>query len=101
MDSLKNELNLTGSLKELTILKIYSVLYILICVGYMIYNWEVLNYAEGWGMVGIIGLISLGILGIIIDLILIKLIRPKWLFHLIEFLIVFFFSIELWISFNK
>ncbi|GAB2763627.1 hypothetical protein [Salinimicrobium soli] len=101
MSTLKTTSDVSGQVKKLTILKVYSLIYIFGCLGFALLNWKVLTYEEGWGMVGMIGLISLGLLGLIVDFILIKLIPTKWLFHLIELLIVFFFSIELWISFKK
>ena len=49
---------------------------------------------------GMVGLISFGIAGLIIDYVLRKLIKNKWILNIIELIIVFFFSIELWITNN-
>ncbi|MFD0975414.1 hypothetical protein [Salinimicrobium gaetbulicola] len=86
------------TMKKLTPLKVFSVLYIFACVGYIIFNWETLTQAEGWGMVYMIGLLSAGFIGLLIDLVLIKLIKLNWIFYFAEILLIFFFSIELWIE---
>ncbi|ALM08248.1 hypothetical protein SB49_10875 [Sediminicola sp. YIK13] len=83
---------------KFTVLKGFSLLFILGCLLFTMVKWSTLSYEEGWGVVGMIGLISLGLAGLILDFVLTKLIKNKWLLNLIELLVLFFFSIELWIS---
>ena len=87
-------------MKKFTILSCCSILFIVGCLFYTGINWRILSQAEGWGVVGMVGLISFGIAGLIIDYVLRKLIKNKWILNIIELIIVFFFSIELWITNN-
>ncbi len=87
-------------MKKFTILNSFSVLFIAGCLIYAAINWRVLSHEEGWGVVGMVGLISFGILGLLVDYVLRKLIRNKWILNVIELIIVFFCSIELWIITN-
>lgn len=64
----------------------------------MILNRDILTQAEGWGMVYMISLISCGLVGLAVDLILLLVIKKNWIFHLTEALLVFFFSVELWME---
>ncbi len=87
-------------MKKLTILSSFSILFLAGCLIYSIINWKVLSHAEGWGVVAIFGLISIGLAGLLVDFVLRKLIKNKWILNVIELIIVFFFSIELWITIN-
>ena len=85
-------------MKKFTILNCCGVLFIVGCLFYTGINWRILSHEEGWGVVGLVGLISCGIAGLIIDYVLRKLIKNKWILNIIELIIVFFFSIELLIT---
>lgn len=88
-------------IKNITILKGYSLIYVACCLIYTVANWEILSAGEGWGVVYMIGFIVIGILGLLIDFILRLLIKNRKLLNLIETILVLMFSIELWIELNR
>ena len=57
-------------IKNWTILRVYFLIYVLICLIYTIANWKTLSFEEGWGVVYMIDLISIGLIGLFDDLIL-------------------------------
>jgi hypothetical protein len=87
-------------MKKLTILNVYSIILILVSIIYTIWNWNVLSHGEGWGVVFMVGFFLSGFIGLIIDFILRYLIKNRLILNVTEFVIVFFFSIELWIELN-
>ncbi len=87
-------------MKPFTVLKVFSIFYIISCLIYTLIKWKVLSNAEGWGIVYMLGLISFGLIGLLIDFILIKTIKNKWLLNSIELIIVIIFIMELWIEIN-
>ncbi|TRZ42452.1 hypothetical protein [Robertkochia solimangrovi] len=88
-------------MKKPTVLKIYSLLYLIGCIIFTILNYSNLDKGEGWGLVLMIGLISMGIIGLILDFFLTKLIQNKITLNLTELFIVLIFSIELLIKIKK
>ncbi len=91
----------THNMRKPTVLKIFSLLYLIGCIIFSILNYSNLVKEEGWGMVGMIGLISIGIMGLIIDLVLIKLIKNKLTLNFTELLIVLLFLSEFVIVLKK
>ena len=83
-------------MKNLTILKGFSLLFIFCCVVYTVVKWKTLSQGEGWGVVFMMPLILSGFIGLILDFILIKLVRNKRILNAIELVIVLIFSITLW-----
>ena len=92
---------ITRFIKNITILKGYSILYLTCCLLYTIIKYKTLSSGEGWGVVYMIALIAFGILGLLIDYILTLLIKNKILLNLIGLILVLMFSIELWIGLNR
>jgi len=45
-----------------SILNIYSIVFLLGCIGFTIYNYDQLSEGEGWGVVGMVGLLGFGVL---------------------------------------
>jgi len=87
-------------MKPFTVLKVFSILYIVSCLIYTVIKWKTLSNGEGWGVVYVFGLISFGLIGLLMDFILLKTIKNKWLLNSIELVIVVIFSMELWIEIN-
>lgn len=83
-------------MKNFTILKGYSLLFIFFCVAYTVVKWKTLSQGEGWGGVFMMPLIFSGFIGLILDFILIKLVRNKRILNTIELIIVLIFSITIW-----
>lgn len=84
--------------KNITILKGYSLIYLICCLLYTITNYKTLSSGEGWGVVYMIGLIAFGTLGLLIDYILVLLIKNKILLNVVGIVLVLIFSIELWVE---
>lgn len=82
--------------KSLTILKSFSILFILGCLLYTAMKWKTLAYEEGWGVVFMIPLFLFGFIGLTLDFILTKMIKNKWLINIIGLVIVLIFSLTLW-----
>lgn len=62
---------------KITILNALSYSYILSCLAYTIFKWEILSKEEGWGVVAMIGLIAIGLVPLLIDLVLQAFIKKK------------------------
>ena len=60
-----------------SILKIYSIIFLISCVGYTIYNYDQLSEGEGWGVVGMVGLFGFGVLLFVGDIVVRNLIKNK------------------------
>lgn len=88
-------------IKNITVLKVYSLIYLVCCSIYTVVNWDILSAGEGWGVVYMVGLISIGFLGLLIDFIMTLLIKNKKLLNLTETVLVLMFSIQLWIELNR
>jgi hypothetical protein len=88
-------------IKNMTILKGYSLVYLAFCLIFTIIKWETLSNGEGWGVVYMIGLISAGLFGLLIDFIMNLLIKNKKVLNGIGIILVLIFSIELWIELNR
>lgn len=72
---------------KITILKALSYLYILGCLVYTIFKWEILSKEEGWGVVAMLGLISIGLIPLLIDLVLLAFIKKKTTLNVIGLLV--------------
>jgi uncharacterized PurR-regulated membrane protein YhhQ (DUF165 family) len=70
-----------------TILTIYSLLFLVACIGFTIYNYDQLSEGEGWGIVGMIGLFGFGVLLFVIDIIVRNLFKNKMTANLIGLLV--------------
>ena len=53
-----------------SILNIYSIVFLIGCIGFTIYNYDQLSEGEGWGIVGMVGLLGFGILLFIGDIVI-------------------------------
>ena len=60
-----------------SILNIYSIVFLIGCIGFTIYNYDQLSEGEGWGMVGMVGLLGFGILLFISDIVIRNLFKDK------------------------
>lgn len=81
-------------IKQLTILKICSLLLLIGSSAFTFVNWKTLSESEGWGIIAMVPLFLFGIIGYGIDFILTKLIKNKLSLNLIEVVIVLFFLME-------
>ncbi|UGU18155.1 hypothetical protein LS482_09770 [Sinomicrobium kalidii] len=72
---------------KITILNALSYLYILGCLVYTIFKWEILSKEEGWGVVAMLGLISIGLIPLLIDLVLQAFIKKKTTLNIIGLLV--------------
>lgn len=85
-------------IKNITILKGYSLIYLACCLIFTIIKWETLSEEEGWGVVYMIALTSAGLFGLLIDFVMTLLIKNKKILNGIGIILVLLFSIELWIE---
>ena len=83
-------------LKNMTILKGYSLIYLVCCLIYTIAKWETLSHGEGWGVVYMIGIVTIGLFGLGIDFVMKLLIKNKKILNAIGIVLIILFSIELW-----
>ena len=72
-----------------------SYIFILSCLIYTGYKWQVLSKGEGWGVVGMVGLITIGLIPLLIDLVLQFFIKKYATLNLIGLLVVIFIVISL------
>ena len=72
---------------RITILNSLSYLFILSCVIYTLYKWQVLSKGEGWGVVAMVGLMSIGLIPLSADLILQFFIKKKTTLNLVGLLV--------------
>lgn len=72
---------------KITILNALSYLYILGCLVYTIFKWEILSKEEGWGVVAMFGLIVIGLIPLLIDLVLQAFIKKKTTLNIIGLLV--------------
>ena len=62
-----------------TVLSAYSLILLLIVIGYSLINYEVLAGNGGWGIVGMFGLAGMGVALIVVDRILVAIVKkPLW-----------------------
>ena len=66
-----------------SILKIYSIIFLVGCIGFTVYNYDQLSEGEGWGVVGMVGLLGFGLLLLVVDIILHNIIKNKTLANII------------------
>ena len=55
---------------RLSILNVYAMLFLAICIGYTIINYKALSEGEGWGVVFMIGLCGIGIVLLVLDIVI-------------------------------
>ncbi len=55
---------------RITILNTLSYLFVLGCLIYTIYKWQILSKEEGWGVVAMVGLMAISLIPLLIDLVL-------------------------------
>lgn len=72
---------------RLTIVNVTGFLYVIVVLGYTIFNWEILSKGESWGLVPMIFLFFLGIAALIIDFILQLFIKDIWKLISLEIII--------------
>lgn len=72
---------------RITILNTLSYLFILGCLIYTIYKWQILSKEEGWGVVAMVGLMAIGLIPLLADLILQFFLKKKTTLNLIGLLI--------------
>lgn len=60
-----------------SILKIYSIVFLIGCIGFTIYNYAQLSEGEGWGVVGMVGLLGFGVLLFVGDIVIRNLFKNK------------------------
>jgi len=82
--------------KNMTILKGYSLIYLVCFLIYTIAKWETLSHGEGWGVVYMVGLITIGLFGLGIDFAMRLLIKNKKILNAIGITTIILFSIGLW-----
>jgi hypothetical protein len=70
-----------------TILNIYSLVFLVACIGFTIYNYDELSGNGGWGMVGMVGLFGFGVSLFVGDMIIRKIFPNKIITNLIGFLV--------------
>lgn len=62
---------------RISILKLYTFLFLAWCVVHTVFNYEQLSGHEGWGIVAMIGLVGFGMLLFIVDIILNNLVKNR------------------------
>lgn len=72
---------------RITILNTLSYLFILGCLIYTIYKWQILSKEEGWGVVAMVGLMSIGLIPLFADLILQFFLKKKTTLNLVGLLV--------------
>jgi uncharacterized PurR-regulated membrane protein YhhQ (DUF165 family) len=70
-----------------SILTIYSLLFLAVCIGFTLYNYEQLSEGEGWGIVGMIGLFGFGVLLFVIDIVIRNIFKNKTTVNIIGLLV--------------
>ena len=62
-----------------TVLSAYSLILLLIVIGYSLINYQVLAGNGGWGIVGMFGLAGIGVALIVVDRVLVAIAKkPLW-----------------------
>ena len=62
-----------------TVLSAYSLILLLIVIGYSLINYQVLAGNGGWGIVGMFGLAGMGVALIVVDRVLVAIAKkPLW-----------------------
>jgi hypothetical protein len=84
---------------KLTILNSFSIIYLILCVSFLIIKWKMLNRFEGWGILGMEILIGIGLFGLLLDLVLKLIIKNKNTLNIIEKIIVWSYILLLAIFF--
>jgi hypothetical protein len=80
---------------RLSILRIYSIIFLTVCFAFTIYNYRQLSEAEGWGMVGMIGLAGLGLILFVVDIVIWNLIRNRWIANLLGLVIALLVTVAI------
>lgn len=79
-------------MRKWTILNVYFLIFILLCLLFTLLNWKQLSREEGWGIIYMIGLILVGLGGLGLDVILNKLIKNNKILFTLEVVIALVFS---------
>lgn len=86
-------------MRNMTLLKVYFLIYLISCLTIILFNWRLIAY-EGISEISfMLEFILIGILGLLIDWILVKMVNNEQVFHGLELLVVFVFSIIVWNKF--
>ena len=78
---------MTKRKSQLSILKVYAIVFLLGCIGFTIFNYDQLSAGEGWGIVGMVGLFGFGGVLLVADLILHNLITSRMARNIIGILL--------------
>ena len=60
-----------------SILNIYSIIFLIGCIGFTIYNYDQLSEGEGWGIVAMFGLFGFGVLLFVGNIVISNLFKNK------------------------
>ncbi|WP_298423399.1 hypothetical protein [uncultured Kordia sp.] len=83
-------------MKNLTILKMYFIIYLVSCFIYFLADWQIIVNENISRIVFIIQLILIGFGGLFLDWMLQKMIKNKKVFHGLELLLIVVFTIIVW-----
>lgn len=83
-------------MKNITILKVYFVIYLVSCFIFMLTNWQIIVNESISRIVFVIQLILIGFGGLFLDWVLQKIIKNKKVFHGLELLFVVVFTLIVW-----
>jgi hypothetical protein len=82
--------------KKISVLFVFSVLSILLCLGIMIFDFKTINDPFGYGLIAMTVGIVLGLFGILLDFILSLVIKNKIALNITELILVVFFLFAVW-----
>ena len=83
-------------LKKVSVLFIFSLLLIIMCLAIMIFDFKAVNDPFGYGFIAMAVGIGIGIFGIFIDFLLALIIKNKVILNITELLIVSLFLYSVW-----
>ncbi|MCG2432129.1 hypothetical protein [Aequorivita xiaoshiensis] len=82
--------------KKISVLFIFSILSILLCLTIMIFDFKSVNDPFGYGLIAMTVGIGLGLFGILVDFILSLIIKNKIALNITELIIVTLFLWSVW-----